>query len=290
MKELQCIACDSKRISLVPFNVSGRCHLHRCENCKLSFLVFRSGLEEGELFDEYWDDVNELIYTNKNVIRELKDKYEFYLDKIDAPPNRKLLDVGSGIGIFVNTANEHGFNAQGIEPSRRACALSAEHYSINVECGLLLESVYSNGSFGVISAWDVIEHVRSPLEFLAICKSHLADDGILILETPDEGLLVRRVVRSLSKLGQPLDFRRNLYYEAHRYYFTRQAMVAVLKRCGFVDIHFYAERSMYEKELMKKQLYGVVQREKEYLYKCAYWILKRMPFLHNKMVVTARKS
>lgn len=286
----QCIACGSTHIATSDFLVSEEYPLLHCMYCGMSFLDVSSEGNTDIEFDDYWNDINERIYTHTNTIAELQNKYKFYFDRISDPVNGRLLDVGSGAGICVNAALQYGFDAMGVEPSEKGVLLSRKNYSINVVHDLLGTDDNLPHDYGVLTLWDVIEHVADPEELLSNCALHLSDKGFLVLETPDEGSIIRSFIRQISKISKSFDMRSNLYYRAHRYYFTQSAMEKLLRRCGFDEIHFYKERSMYEKALLKARYYRKIGRGKEFMLRILFWFLKKLPFLHNKMVVIARKS
>ncbi len=282
-----CMACGSVNITTTNFLASRKFPLCTCNECGLSFLDLPDDDEE---FDTYWDDVNKKIYTHPTVVKELKNKYLNYFNKIQNLPNKNLLDVGSGAGICVNTANELGYKAMGVEPDEIGLNLSKETYSINVVHDLLRPDDDLPRDFGVLTLWDVIEHVPDPEELVTTCAKHLAEHGYLILETPHEGAFIRKIVRILSRISGSFDLRKNMYYRTHRYYFTEAAMRKLLERCGFDEIHFYKDRSMYEKAYLKRKLFVGIKGVKKIAYKILFTLMKRLPFLQNKMVVVARKS
>jgi len=285
-----CITCGSDNTIISDYLVEQKYPLCHCQNCGLSFLELSGEDNTDVSFDDYWGEVNEVIYTHPKTVEELRKKYNNYFDQISDPPNRKFLDVGSGAGICVNAAQSYGFDAMGVEPSERGVQLSRKNYSINVSCDLLRADDDLPRDFGVLTLWDVIEHVHDPEELVSNCALHLVGGGFLILETPDEGAFIRSVIRRLSTFARAFDLRGNMYYRAHRYYFTTNAMKKLLERCGFDEIQLYRERTMYEKALLKARLYGGVTGGKALMLKSIFWLLKRLPLLQNKMVVVARKS
>ena len=287
----KCLACGSQNVENSNFLVARRFPLWHCADCGFAFVDFANESASEDSFEEYWDDVNRVIYTQKSVINELRNKYGFYFNKLLNVKNKHLLDVGSGAGICVDTANQFGFDAMGVEPSENGVKLSRETYGINVVNDLLRPDDDLPRNFGVLTLWDVIEHVLDPEELIRTCADHIEEHGYLVLETPNEGALVRKLVRALSRIIPQIDLRRNMYYRAHRYYFTNKAMHELLTRCGFDEIQFYKERSMHEKAKMKLDLYfpdisPVVKSTR----KAMFWLMKKLPFTKNKMVVIARKA
>ena len=160
---------------------------------------------------------------------------------------------------------------------------------MDVESGLLSKDDALPRDYGVLTLWDVIEHVHDPEDMARTCAAHLETGGYFVLETPDEGAFIRSVIRGLSRLGSVLDLRKNMYYRAHRTYFTCEAMKLLLERSGFTDVRFYKERTMYGKAILKQKLHHKVSGLKEMALRTTYWFLKNLPLTQNKMIVIARK-
>lgn len=286
-----CLACGGMTIDRSPFLVSRSHALLNCRSCGFGFLEMKEGEEELS-FDEYWDEVNERIYTDPRVVAELRAKYVRYLELVrDAVPNRRLLDVGSGAGIFLATANDLGFQPLGVEPSARAVEISTRQGDLKVARGLLEPGDELPRDNGVLTLWDVIEHVPDPEGLVRTCAAHLVEGGLLVMETPDEGSLLRDLVRLAARVGgRRFDFRDKIYYRAHRYYFTRKAMRTLLHRCGFTRVDIYRDHTMFEKSILKLRHYRGLSPARERLLRLAYGVLRRLPMLANKMVVVATKT
>jgi len=294
MKTYECPACTDTFTADSTFAVNRGISVIHCETCRSSFLDFHEtpGADaDAGGFDEYWDEVNQRIYSSDPVIRELEAKYKKYYGMVKGrEPNRKLLDVGCGFGISVNSARESGFDAEGIEPSRNAAGYARERFGIKVTHGLLDMDTFSS-RFGVISSWDVIEHVLDPRQFIRNCRRHLEDGGWLILETPEEGAPVRNLVNLIASMsGGRLDYRSKMYYKEHRFYFSREGMRRLLERNGFSNVKFFKEGSMIEKEILKNKLYNQATAFRLFIIRAVFTIIKSVPAASNKMIVIAQKN
>jgi SAM-dependent methyltransferase len=289
--DARCPGCGRPGLYPTALVVEREYRLMKCRVCGLGALDVPPGEDGGDHgFDEYWDDVNRRVYGDPRVVAELRAKYLRYYERLVAQaPNRRFLDVGSGAGISVDAARRAGFEARGVEPSPSAVSLSRERYGIPVAEGLLTGDDDLPRDFGVLSLWDVVEHTADPEGLLRACAAHLVPGGIFLLETPDEGALLRGLIRTAGRLGGRADAPPSIYYRAHRFYFTRAAMQRMLERAGFVEVEFRAERTMYEKELLKKRLYGGMTAGRERRLRAVFGVLRRAPLLANKMVVVARK-
>ncbi len=100
---------------------------------------------------------------------------------------KSLLDIGSGLGYFLDEAQKTGLDATGIEPSKKFAALSRKLYRTNV-INADLELFFKNNrhkKYDFITMINVIEHFNNPFKQIAIVSKLLKKDGILYLETPN---------------------------------------------------------------------------------------------------------
>ena len=292
MQKPECVACHSKKIKQLNFlSKYSKYVLMKCSQCGLKFILSQNFETLDD--DSYWDDVNKKIYAMPIVLNEFKKKQDKYLKKIIklSPPNKKLLDVGSGSGIFIENARLNGLDATGIEPSSIAVELCKKIYDFSLVQGYLTVDSNLPKNFGILSAWDVIEHVFNPKEFLKICHAHLEHGGILLLETPDESSLIRKLInifdftKKIFKFGSSS----NIYYPSHRYYFTHKSIKILLNEVGFSNVSIYKERSIYSKSIAKYKLYRQYSNIQMVKYHILFFILKA-PLFWNKQVILCRKK
>ena len=245
--------------------------------------------------DEYWegDAVNEKVYTVPAVRSAFVQKYEKYLALLDRPNNsaRNLLEIGCGTGIFLETASRHGWVVHGLDVSAQAVELTRRNCpGAVVLCAPPERAELPPGTFDTVALWDVIEHVEDPEALLKFAHRLLRPHGVLILETPDESCLARRLVRLAHRLtGGRVSLLRFFYYPAHRWYFSRQAMSAVLRRTGFGAIHFYREQTVREFGKRKVQAYGLAQTWSQRVTTALAPVSGMVPWFRNKMVVMVVK-
>jgi 2-polyprenyl-3-methyl-5-hydroxy-6-metoxy-1,4-benzoquinol methylase len=90
----------------------------------------------------------------------------------------RWLDYGCGAGLLL-LHNKENFDVFGIEISKVAAEFLSKK-GISVKSSLQ----FVEGSFDVISAIDVIEHVSEPIQFLYDIKSKLKKNGIILLRLP----------------------------------------------------------------------------------------------------------
>jgi 2-polyprenyl-3-methyl-5-hydroxy-6-metoxy-1,4-benzoquinol methylase len=95
-----------------------------------------------------------------------------------------VLDVGSGLCVFLAGMKEKGWQGWALDPDARA-ALHAKT-KVQVEAiHATFEHFVSPQKFHLISFNKVLEHVVDPAAFLAKAKQHLAPHGLIYVELPD---------------------------------------------------------------------------------------------------------
>src|SRR5258708_6160605 len=98
----------------------------------------------------------------------------------------RLLDVGCAYGFFLHEAKRF-FDVSGIELAEDA----AEHCrrsGLNVFTGQADETLLGRlGTTDVIVLHDVIEHLPSPRDTIALLVNHLDPGGIIVITTGDFG-------------------------------------------------------------------------------------------------------
>lgn len=112
-------------------------------------------------------------------------RFEIFEDLLPARA-RRLLDVGSGPGLFLEAGAARGWTAVGVEPSRQAaeysrsrgCTIAEDFFTDDVAAGL--------GRFDVLHASFVLEHVPEPASILRRAHASLAPGGLLCVVVPND--------------------------------------------------------------------------------------------------------
>ncbi|HEX2074709.1 MAG TPA: class I SAM-dependent methyltransferase [Geodermatophilus sp.] len=117
------------------------------------------------------------------------------IDRALGHPARRgrLLEIGSGYGLFLDAARSAGWTASGVELSRTGARHARENLGLDVFCGQLEDAPLTPG-FDVVCAWDTVEHVPDPLAFWRTVRSLVADDGVVLFSTPYVSSLPARLL------------------------------------------------------------------------------------------------
>lgn len=141
------------------------------------------------------------------------------------PEKGKLLDVGSGPGLFLDEARKHGFDVSGVEVAAWAVKYARERLGLSgVTQGDVdrLDSL-PESSFDVVAAFDVIEHIVAPKQLVEAAARLLRAGGIFVVTTPWFG----------SPLARLMGRHWYCIFPAHLHYFTRGSLTQLLRESGF---------------------------------------------------------
>jgi SAM-dependent methyltransferase len=157
----------------------------------------------------------------------------------------RLLDVGCGTGEFLDVAGRNGFQAFGLEPSRKAFDIARK--GRNVVRGELRNVEFKEEFFDAVTLWSVLEHIPAPSPFLGRTRAILKKGGILALRIPDaKGLLPSLALGlykiSLGRIASPLSVLYQLdWHYKHFYGYDRRTAGRLLDANGFEVIDLRSE-------------------------------------------------
>ena len=98
---------------------------------------------------------------------------------------RNILDVGTGYGFLLRElANRYGkLNAAGVELSRQEAEFAKNDLGLYVINSILGDSGLTKDSFDLVAAFEVIEHVPYPIEFILELTEFVKHGGYLLIMT-----------------------------------------------------------------------------------------------------------
>ena len=135
---------------------------------------------------------------------------------------KSVLDIGCATGSLLAHLREYGWNVTGVEIS--PCAgYARDKRKLNVRDIPLEENNFPSGSFEVILASHLIEHLNDPKTFLIETKRILKDNGDIYITTPNISGFQAHLYGS--------DWRSAIF--DHLYLFSRKTLSKMLKNTGF---------------------------------------------------------
>lgn len=153
------------------------------------------------------------------------------------------LDVGAATGLLVRAAERAGLRAMGVEPSASLTKVANEH-GANVLNGVLPHPDLHDRTFDIVFLIDVLEHVADPVALLRCCRERLAENGRLLVVTPN--------VRSLA--ARILGHRWWHYRLAHVGYFDRRTLAEALGHAGLSPVRWRTARWYFPVEYLAVRL------------------------------------
>ena len=228
--EVNCPHCDSRR-SHSEFNLNGFKH-KTCQNCESVYVSPR--LKDECLHKLYSDDYYSEMFTKsmipvfdkrKQLIGE--NKYNQILDFFSAnDAQNKVLDIGCGVGEVIDVFNDNGWNCEAIE-------LNSVASEWLIEKGIkvfndTLDNYQSEQQFDLIMAWNVVEHVTNPKEFIQKAYDLLRPGGLFVSEVPHGNSMLIDYCRSSG-----MDPLRILQGEQHIMLYSITAYKELHQMCGF---------------------------------------------------------
>ena len=281
---IACYVCKER--TALPYTKKNGCELFRCSICGLIFVYplprSTEAIYEQDYFEGATDGFGYLSYdTDKE---PMIPAFKKYLRHIDAalPAKGKLLDVGAATGFFVGLAGEAGFDAEGVDISDHAAALGRAK-GLSMRTGIIDDM---SGHFDAVTMLDVIEHVPDPRAVLSKAAALLRSGGVLVINTPDVGSFVARVLgRHWHAIIPP----------EHLYYFNRANMRYLLKEAGFEVAEVTTIIKSFTLNYICKTLHqstrmGLFLKISSL---CSRWPLSKISIpinLHDSMFVLARKK
>ncbi len=138
-----------------------------------------------------------------------------------------------------------------------ASSIAKDKFGLDVRNTDLHEACFEPHSFDVITAGDVLEHIRDPLAFLNEIRRILKPDGILYLAVPDFGSLHYRVMSFVARFNH-----RNYFVLPHHiFHFTAKTLEKLLRKAGFVKLEAISTESSIQergcKRIFMLMLFGI---------------------------------
>lgn len=225
---IQCPYCGSSKN--LDFKIFHR-HVHRCLECDL---VFKKIQKDYKTILETYCSEN---YFNKNNYTQTESKrntlYSYILDTIEKKSfDGRLLDVGTGCGLFLHTARERGWMVKGIEPSYESVKTATNHYDLEVFHGTLKEFL-DKYLYDVITFVNVLDHSAEPWNEMKQAYKLLKPGGLIYLRFPN-GFLHTWLPRLAAHLGLSGKFQK--YFVFHEVSFSSKFIKRLLSDSGFSDV------------------------------------------------------
>jgi len=214
----------------------------KCTNCNL---VYTNPQPHQEDIEAHYKESYYRDWIDKQMKRRIR-MWRKRLNEIHKfKQGGRILDVGCGIGTFLNLAQEFEYHVKGTEISEYGSKYVNEKLGIDVFQGDVKEARFPSDHFDIVTLWHTLEHVPDPYSDLQEIHRILSTTGILVIAVPNVHNLITRFFYLIAR-------RRTLKLfsihakEWHFYHFSIRTLSALLKKAGFSIIRTEQDLSQIE--------------------------------------------
>jgi 2-polyprenyl-3-methyl-5-hydroxy-6-metoxy-1,4-benzoquinol methylase len=213
-----CLICQSENLTIL----SGyeKAHLCKCADCNF---IFSRKIPTNEELNNYYENYGVNQYISPLTIKrynELLDKFEKFRK------TNKILDVGCGIGHFLEEAKKRGWEVYGTELSEKQAEITSSK-GIKTFKGVLSAEDFSIQMFDVVTSFEVIEHINNPIQELKILNRIVRNGGVVYITTPNFNSLLRFKLKAAYNI---------ITYPEHLSYYTTKTLEKVFNKSGFKKV------------------------------------------------------
>jgi 2-polyprenyl-3-methyl-5-hydroxy-6-metoxy-1,4-benzoquinol methylase len=201
---------------------------------------------------------------------------------------KKVLEIGSSYGFFLEEAKRASLDILGIDISRSAVAY-AKSQGLPIRATDLIHARFPSNSFDGVVAFHLIEHVSNPFAHMREMYRITKPGGIIFLATPQEGGYLQRLT------GRHWF---NYRHQGHLFFFSCKTITALLKKAGYTrarclddetrwyPIHFLLRGAAY---YVSNPWMHTACRWAEKVFHLFPFSYLQIPFPLDTMIITAEK-
>ncbi len=163
--------------------------IQECENCQLWITNPRPSDDE---LGRYYDPENYISHSNKSeglvdrlyhLVRNYSLKKKVALISSLQKEKGRLLDYGAGTGHFLKSAQDSGWQVEGVEPSpdARKVAMETNHVKLTAP----EDFQWQEETFNAITLWHVLEHLPDLQEHMQKFSAALRRNAVLVIAVPN---------------------------------------------------------------------------------------------------------
>ncbi|HVT82922.1 MAG TPA: class I SAM-dependent methyltransferase [Phycisphaerae bacterium] len=204
----------------------------RCLACGSFFAVltpaqlpsYDEHYQEGSIYDGYHEGMKHAL-GNQELLYWYQPRM---IETAGDGRNRVHLDIGSGLGTFPAITRKKNWKSIGMDVSPKAARIAKDALGIDTLLCSIEDAPLEPGSVSWISAFEVLEHVMEPRNFIRRFRELLEVGGLVTFSVPNGRS--RDEQTSTLPLNTP---------PTHINYFTRHSLNRLMEEHGFERIYDY---------------------------------------------------
>lgn len=141
----------------------------------------------------------------------------------------KVLDIGAGSGVLLDTAQKHGMQTMGIEPDSVRCNdLAMKDHLVCAGTLQAHKRCVEKWQPGICILWETLEHVSCPESLLLDVYDLMKPGALLVISVPNDWSPLQ--LAACAKYGIEPWW---IIPPIHTHYFTPKTAQLLVRRCGF---------------------------------------------------------
>lgn len=231
---MKCISCGNLNFKPLkiynPQNKKETFIYNFCQKCGLGIINLDLNKDYSSNYDEEYFEYQESTSSFLTRFIELFSltREEFVL-KYRIGIN-SILDIGCGVGSFLNNLKNHFKQLSGTELNENAKKIAL---SKNKEIKIIDNRLLILDKYDVVTMWHVLEHINDPLNFLDNIKKNLHNNSTLFIEVPNNNSWNFRI------------FKKNYNWISvpeHLFFYNEKSLINIFDKLDFKIIKIYYPR------------------------------------------------
>ncbi len=206
---------------------------YSCAECGFEFFLQHADMIHQSLYEDDPDYIDDLMISRNYEDMLSWNHYQAlrFIKKTHDSARITVLDMGCFNGFFVKKLEELGYNSYGVDFNNKAIEYGISEYGLKDRISTmdLKELTAEKKTYDVITAFEVLEHVASPRDFLNSLNPLIKSNGFIIVSVPNNNMLWR----------PPLD-----YPPHHLSRFNPRALAILLENTGFKPVTIIEQMSV----------------------------------------------
>lgn len=237
-----CPTCNHRPDS--PLFVKNKGEYAYCSLCDHIFL--QNPLTSEKLIKFYTNYPTSSLEWHQNESEFYRSIYQRGIDLFS--PHRdgdKLLDIGCSSGYFLSIAAKQGFAAFGIEPNSQEAGYASKN-GINVIGSTIDNLSDTKEVFDVITMWDVLEHIKQPVDYVSTLRSLLCQHGLVFVQVPTSDSLAARIMREDCNMFDGIEHLTLFSSKSLDIAFDKAGFTCLAKQSVISEVHAITNHLSYQ--------------------------------------------
>lgn len=210
-----CLICGCSELKTV--SKFEKAYLTSCKECSFIFSKVKPSNQELQLYYSDYPRAEDLSEVTKKRYSDLLDEFEKF--RI----SNRILDIGCGNSLFLMEAKARGWDVYGTEYVSNIVD-KCKARGIKMHLGELTSTAFEEGFFDIITLFEVIEHINTPLKEVHHINNFLRDNGLFYFTTPNFNSISRHISGSNWNIVE---------YPEHLSYYTPSTIDKLLLKKSF---------------------------------------------------------